>query len=879
MGMINGPIAIITTLAEVKALTSRPTQIRLTGSGGGVFVWYPGDSTTANDATVIQCTSGPSGRYKRFYSGSINPRWFGCVMDGVTDDTSAFQLALNVGGDILIDGSMVLSSVTCTVARTRLRGLNGAKIIAKTGSIGFVIKAWADYFVVENLVFEALDSPGLQSHLWVAGNYCRMRDLVLIGQIPNPMTPNVQSGPYYGLYVGPNGPVAMYTDNVISRVQISGGNHGIVVYGGRRMQVSNISISNTFQFGMIVGNGMTPQEFQISNFQAISCGSYGFSNSNPSQYAAIDPVPMSGWTLTNMHTENCGWRTYFSGIGGAVGSAKYGYDITDSGLNGLRFQGSALNCAAGGLESKVPSHPNYDTSINTASSTTSGNVLTFSSGATSGIVVNQTVTGHANIPSDTYVASFTSTTVTLTRNVTGTVPSGSTITFSSNVQPFGHRHAIFDFSYVSHLDFGQSGMGIYQEDATIPASTNLNLQVKCHAVTEQAPSWRSFLLRKPFDICASNGLAWMCMGDVAAGVAGITGQTAPPAGGNHVLATTNAITSINGLVLNFSGSGSGSTANIQDGMYVFGIGIQDGTTVASHTSTTVTLTTGKGVTSQIASGASIVFATVVSDGNMNWLCMKTDTSGASTTNTGLNITGTKNLTADVDFIGFSRGVYVNTSNGSDNIVEGFKCTARVRGASWGIMVVGVGTLTNSSFVDCDVEASNVSFYHSPTGGTHDFSIIGGRYKSIGNGYCFRVDSGINTIRLDGGAYFWSVVGRSGLVNGGTNTIRCGAATFEIPSFGAPVVTFAAGSGTWDWGNAIIYQGSTSNPGYQITGGTMTCRGRVLRQDIITAPINTKRASPGEYMVLASPTSTERGYHCQIADFSTPLFTWKKLAIV
>ncbi len=74
----------------------------------------------------------------------------------------------------------------------------------------------------------------------------------------------------------------------------------------------------------------------------------------------------------------------------------------------------------------------YPTStLATSAATASGNVLTFT--ATSPTVAGQTVTG-TNIPAGTYALDVTSTTVTLSQNVTSTgVASGATITFGGDL--------------------------------------------------------------------------------------------------------------------------------------------------------------------------------------------------------------------------------------------------------------------------------------------------------------------------------------------------------------------------------------------------------------------------------------------------------------
>lgn len=882
MATIIGNPLNVSDLASLKALTTRPTMVTMSGTQGGTFLWYGGDSTTANDATVVQCTSGPSGRYKRMYHGSISPRWFGCALDGVTDDTTNFQKVLNVGGDITLDGDMLLSAqVTCSVARTTIRGINDAKIISKAGQTGTMLRLNADHIHVEDLRFDIPNSPNMNACIWLSGNYYRFRKVTIIGPVHNPLTPNALIGPYYGIDVTQSGNTAMFMDGLLDQINVVGCVTGILIVGGRRIQASNISVRGSRAFGMVVGGGLSVQNFQMTNFQAMSCGLYGFSNSSLNYYASVDPVAMNGWQLTNIHAENCGWRTFFNGDDGSMASTKYGFDLTDNGMNGLRFSGGARNCAAGGLEWKGSTFYGYNTTLTTNTATTSGNILNFAS-VPSSIILNQTVTDQtgSKIPADTYVSAIdrTGNTVTLTRNVTSTLASGSSILFTANVQPAGHRNAVIDFNYVSHLDSGQEGIGCFQEDTTIPSGFNSNTHFRLHTVTEQAPAWRSFLYRKPYDICSSGGIGWMCFGD-GTGNPGTTGQSAPGSGGVNLIRTTSSGTLAAGgtpTVLNFSGTGSGDLSAVPNGTttYVFGEGIADGTTVSSHTSTTLTLSLP--VTKDVNSGDTILIVSIVRDGALYWACMGPDNSGSSINNKGIRAYGSKNISMDIESIGNGYGLYLSTNAGTDNIFNGLKCKARVRGSAYGIILAGSGSFTNGSFVGCDVEATSTAFYQSCSSGTHDYTIIGGKFKCTGN-LAMRMDSGsTNTIRLDGGVYFGSTSTTAVRVVGGTsNVIRCGAATFEGGPSGV-VVDLAGGTGSWDFGNSVIQQNGTS-AGFQVSGGSMTVHGTPLRQDLSTAPSGSTAASVGEYMVLSNPTSTEYGYFCQAASFPSS-FTWKKLAL-
>lgn len=73
----------VSTLAALKALTTRPSVVTMLGhttagdGGGGSFGWEAGATDTPNDGTIVQCTSGPAGRYKRIYTGPVHTSWWG----------------------------------------------------------------------------------------------------------------------------------------------------------------------------------------------------------------------------------------------------------------------------------------------------------------------------------------------------------------------------------------------------------------------------------------------------------------------------------------------------------------------------------------------------------------------------------------------------------------------------------------------------------------------------------------------------------------------------------------------------------------------------------------------------------------------------------
>lgn len=92
------PSAVVPTIAALRLAVSGKQQTiavqayaSISDGGGGTFDYDSSDTTTADDGGTIIVAG--ARRYKRRYTGSVSPRWFGAKADG-TNDRAAITLAI-----------------------------------------------------------------------------------------------------------------------------------------------------------------------------------------------------------------------------------------------------------------------------------------------------------------------------------------------------------------------------------------------------------------------------------------------------------------------------------------------------------------------------------------------------------------------------------------------------------------------------------------------------------------------------------------------------------------------------------------------------------------------------------------------------------------
>jgi hypothetical protein len=192
---------VVPNLAALKALTSRPAAVLAqTGQAAGSWQWVAGSSTTADDALVVQCTSGAAGRYKRIYDGPVYLTWFGGVADGVTDNAAALNAAISaaasLGTDVRISaGNYAVASVITLQSEVKIISDGDAEITWAGGATTMFGSSTSTILYRAGIINLRITSTTASTVIELFSPYqCVFKDLYITG---NSLTSTV-------LYIGTN---------------------------------------------------------------------------------------------------------------------------------------------------------------------------------------------------------------------------------------------------------------------------------------------------------------------------------------------------------------------------------------------------------------------------------------------------------------------------------------------------------------------------------------------------------------------------------------------------------------------------------------------------------------------------------------------------
>lgn len=166
------------------------------GDGGANVYKYDSGSAATIDGGFVIDGPGSVGRFLAVDQTVANVKQFGAAGDGVTDDTSSIQAALNTGALVEFRRNVCAvegGTLTVNVAGTTLRGPGG--IIATGTEGGHLLNVSADNVTIDGM---SVDGGGIRSQL------VRFNPLADGGKVVNCVLTNAghTSATCYGIYIG-----------------------------------------------------------------------------------------------------------------------------------------------------------------------------------------------------------------------------------------------------------------------------------------------------------------------------------------------------------------------------------------------------------------------------------------------------------------------------------------------------------------------------------------------------------------------------------------------------------------------------------------------------------------------------------------------------
>jgi parallel beta-helix repeat protein len=230
MGVYDHNIQTVDSVADLANVSMASGQLVQTlgyyaASDGGANVYrYDSESAAAIDGGFVIDGPGSVGRFLAVDQTVANVRRFGATGDGVTDDTSSIQAALNTGALVEFRGNVCAvedGTLSVNVAGTTLRGPGG--IIATGADGGHLLGVSANNVTIDGM---SVNGAGIRSQL------VRLSPLADGGKVVNCVLTNAghTSATCYGIYVG-HCMNTLIQGNVISGVTGSLAGRGIAATG------------------------------------------------------------------------------------------------------------------------------------------------------------------------------------------------------------------------------------------------------------------------------------------------------------------------------------------------------------------------------------------------------------------------------------------------------------------------------------------------------------------------------------------------------------------------------------------------------------------------------------------------------------------------
>lgn len=371
------PVQAVNSLADLKSLqtSSNPISVfvkyrsQAGDNGGGIFVWNPTSSDTADDVlTVIPNTNPGQGRWKRKFDGVIYPCWCGDRVNG--DDHDALQTAMDRPEPVCFDRSYSTSAPVNIGGTGKTVDFNGYSI----GGISDTAQDAVLWITGSNLTLRDVDvscnfKPYNTGIHWMSTSPSNpSRNNRVYGLTVYYAAVGVLFGSY--LYV-PNPPSAQQSENYIYGINFRGVNNCIQMNqpgGALAINGGNIDCG-MFEWPAFDAAASRCYNVKSGDLKITNCEL--LKTQTQQGYAFEGPA-----TIFNCHTEaQSNWFlnpgcTTVSGMSGYMGNDSASYFTVSDGATGRCvvsdcdfIRGTGVAAYSGQPLINAPNAPDYDFAI------------------------------------------------------------------------------------------------------------------------------------------------------------------------------------------------------------------------------------------------------------------------------------------------------------------------------------------------------------------------------------------------------------------------------------------------------------------------------------------------------------------------------------